>query len=541
MKAVKQSSSKSFKSRFYGFLQELGKTFMFPVSTLAFMGILVGLGSSITSEAMIEKFPFLANEIIQLVFSFINTVGGFGFTYLPVMFAMAIPLGLAKRNKGVGVISAFVGYMVMNMSVNFLLEYRGTLAGAETIKTAGQNIILGIQSIEMGVLGGIIVGLIVYALHEKYQDIVLPDAFSFFGGIRFIPIISALVMGVLGLVIPFVWPIFQGGIEQLGSLIQHAGIFGPFLYGVGVLLLKPVGMHHILLALVRFTEAGGTEVVDGTPISGALNIFYAQLQNGEPISHQATAFLSQGFMPTFMFGLPAIGLAIYLTAKKENRSAIKGLLISAFLVSFVTGISEPTEFLFLFLAPMLYVFHAFMSGASLLVMSLIGVNIGNTDGGIIDWVLFGMMQGNQTKWYLLIPVGIIWFAIYFFVFRWYILKHNIETPGREIDEIDDTDVETSTLNKKAFTKGNGIYDPGVILGALGGSRNITSLDNCVTRLRLQLNDMSKVDKKTLKKAGALAIVELDDHNLQVIIGAKVQTVKTGIENLMLAGEGINYE
>lgn len=528
-------TKKSFKSQLYSFFQELGKTFMFPVSTLAFMGILVGLGSSITSEIMIEKFPFLNNEIIQFIFSFINTVGGFGFSYLPVMFAMAIPLGLAKRNKGVGAISAFVGYMVMNMSVNFLLDYQGALADAETIKNAGQNIVLGIQSIEMGVLGGIIVGLIVYALHEKFQDIVLPDAFSFFGGIRFVPIISALVMGIVGLVIPFIWPIFQSGIEQLGTMIQHAGIFGPFLYGVGVLLLKPVGMHHILLALVRFTEAGGTQYVDGKPISGALNIFYAQLQNGDPISPQATAFLSQGFMPTFMFGLPAVGLAIYLTAKKENRASIKGLLISAFLVSFVTGISEPTEFLFLFLAPTLYIFHSFMSGLALLLMSVIGVSIGNTDGGVLDWLLFGIMQGNQTKWYLLIPVGIIWFAIYFFVFRWYILKHNVETPGRESEEINDNNTEKSSNKKKAFTKDNGIYDPGVILSALGGSANITSLDNCVTRLRLQLKDVDIVDKKTLKKAGALAIVELDEHNIQVIIGAKVQTVKTGIEDLIIAG------
>ena len=525
--------SRSLRTKVLSFLQELGKTFMFPVSTLAFMGILVGLGSSVTSEAMIEKLPFLGNDIIQFIFSFMNTVGGFGFTYLPVMFAMAIPFGMCKRNKGVGAISAFAGYVAMNLSINFLLNYRGELADAASMKIAGQNMVLGIQSIEMGVLGGIIVGLIVYLLQEKFQDIRLPDAFSFFGGIRFIPIVSVLVLGLVGLVVPFTWPVLQSGIEALGNGIQGAGLFGPFLYGLGVLLLKPFGMHHILLALVRFTEAGGTQVVDGKPISGALNIFYAQLNAGEAISHQATAFLSQGFMPTFMFGLPAICLAIYLTAYKKNRPGIKGILISAVLVAVVTGISEPTEFLFLFLAPGLYLFHSVMSGAALMVMSLIGVNIGNTDGGILDWLIFGIMQGNETKWYLLIPVGIIWFAVYFFVFRWYILKHNLETPGREKEE-EVTLADGVTAKPKTFTKGNGIYDPGIILDALGGSANVTSLDNCVTRLRLQLKDKSLMDKATLKKAGALAIVELDDHNVQVVIGAQVQTVKNGIEEIMVS-------
>lgn len=522
------TNKKSLKTRFLSFFQELGKTFMFPVSLLAFMGILLGLGSSITSEAMITRFPFLANEVIQVIFGFMSTVGSFAFTYLPVMFAMAIPFGLAKRNKGVGVFAGFVGYMVMNMGINFSLTYRGELAEPDAIRTAGQGMSLGIQTLEMGVLGGIIAGLIVYFLHERFQDMQMPDAFSFFGGIRFVPIISALVMSVVGVFLPFIWPIFAAGISALGNAIQGAGIFGPFLYGLGVLFLKPFGMHHILLAMVRFTEAGGTETVNGETVSGALNIFYAQLQSGAPISSSATAFLSQGFMPTFMFGLPAAALAIYFVARKENRSAIKGLLISGFLVSFVTGISEPIEFLFLFVAPALYVFHAFMSGAALMVMSLLGVTIGNTDGGVLDWIIFGIMQGNYTKWYLLIPVGIAWFAIYFFVFRWYILKFDVKTPGREL-------METSTEENgqpKIFTKGNGIHDPGIILEALGGKENILSLDNCVTRLRLEIADITKVDKVTLKKAGALGVVELDAHSIQVIIGAQVQTVKTGMELLM---------
>lgn len=415
----------------------------------------------------------------------------------------------------------------MHMSIHFYLEVTKTLAEADSMRLSGQGMVLGIQSIEMGVLGGIMVGLLVYFLHEKYQDTVLPDAFSFFGGIRFVPIISTLALSLVGLIIPLVWPVLSSGITAIGGLIAKAGVFGPFIYGLGTNVLKPFGMHHILLAMVRFTEVGGTQIVNGETVSGALNIFYSQLKAGEAISPQATAFLSQGFMPTFMFGLPAAALAIYHVADKAKRPAIKGLLMSGFLVSFVTGISEPIEFLFLFIAPTLYMFHSIMSGLSLLVMAALGVTIGNTDGGVIDWIIFGLLQGNYTKWYLLLPVGLVWFAVYYVVFKWYILKYQIATPGRTIGESREEDRDV-----KVFTKGNGLYDPAIILAALGGKDNITSLDNCVTRLRLQIKEISLVDKDTLKKAGALGVVELDAHTIQVIIGAQVQSVKTGIEQLM---------
>lgn len=524
---MSQEHSKSWRVRFFSFFQELGKTFMFPVALLAFLGILLGLGSSIASDPVIERFPFLGNPAIQLFFQYLTLVGSLAFRYLPVLFAMAIPLGLSKRNKGVGVFAGFVGFIAMHMSINFYLQTTNTLAEADVMRINGQGMVLGIQSIEMGVLGGIIAGLIVYFLHERFQDTVLPDAFSFFGGIRFVPIISTLVLSLVGLVIPVIWPVFANIISSIGLLIAKTGVFGPFIYGLGNNLLKPFGMHHILLAMVRFTEVGGTQVVDGETVSGALNIFYSQLNAGEPISPQVTAFLSQGFMPTFMFGLPAVALAIYHVAKKENRPAIKGLLLSGFLVSFVTGISEPIEFLFLFIAPVLYIFHSIMSGLSLMVMAMLGVTIGNTDGGVIDWLIFGILQGNYTKWYLLIPVGAVWFAAYYFVFKWYFIKYDIATPGRKDEPAQEEGGEV-----KVFTKGNGIYDPAIILKALGGKENITNLDNCVTRLRLQVKDASIVDKETLRKAGALGVVELDDHNIQVIIGAQVQSVKTGIEQLM---------
>ena len=487
------TQEKSFKSRIWEFFQSLGKTFMFPVSLLAFMGLLLGVGSSITSPSTIKSFPFLGGELTQLTFGFIAMVGGFAFTYLPVMFAIAIPLGMAKRNKAVGAYSGFIGYMLMNMSINYYLTVTHQLADTATMKQVGQSVVLGIQTLEMGVLGGIVAGVITYFLHERFQDTVLHDAFAFFSGIRFVPIITSLTLSLVGLAIPLLWTYVAMGIAGIGHIIQSTSVFGPFLYGVGVLLLKPFGLHHILLAMVRFTPAGGTEIVNGHEIAGALNIFYAELKAGLPFSPHVTAFLSQGFMPTFIFGLPAVAFAIYRTAKPENRPIIKGLLLSGVLVSVITGISEPIEFLFLFIAPALYAFHIVMSGLALMVMAILGVTIGNTDGGILDLLIFGVMQGTSTKWYLLFPVGIVWFTIYFLVFRWYILKHDIKTPGRE----DSTDGAAQSVASNTKARGKSKYDHGVILNALGGKENIESLDNCITRLRLVVKDMSKIVQETL--------------------------------------------
>ncbi|MDN6626862.1 MAG: maltose/glucose-specific PTS transporter subunit IIBC, partial [Pisciglobus halotolerans] len=435
------------KVGFWEFFQGLGKTFMLPVALLAFMGLMLGIGSSFTSETTIEIIPFLGNDYLQLFFRFLSTIGGFAFTYLPVLFAMAIPLGLARSDKGVAAFSGLVGYIIMNLSINFYLIENNLLADPDVLREAGQGMAVGIQTLEMGVLGGIIVGIIVSSLHKRFHEIQLPDAFAFFGGARFVPIITSLVLGIVGLIIPIVWPFFAMIITGIGNLIQGAGVFGPFLFGAGERLLLPTGLHHILVSMIRFTEAGGTQIVDGTSISGALSIFYAQLQSGTEISPAVTAFLSQGKMPTFMFGLPAVALAMYNTARPENRDQVKGLLISGVLAAFVTGITEPIEFLFLFVAPLLYLFHVVMTGLGFMVMALLSVKIGNTDGGILDFLIFGVLQGNQTKWYLVILVGIIWFIIYYFIFKWAILKFDLKTPGRETKNTESSETELEYKKK----------------------------------------------------------------------------------------------
>lgn len=514
-----------------GFFQELGKTFMLPVALMAFMGLLLGLGSSFSSPTTIDAFPFLGNSILQVVFKYMSAIGGFAFNNLAVMFAMAIPLGLAKKEKGVAAFSGFVGYMVMNLAINFYLGLTNQLADADAMQKAGQSLVLGVQTIEMGVLGGIITGIIVYNLNKKYCTIQLPDSFAFFGGARFVPIITSLVMAVVGIILPIIWPIFAFLINGVGALIHGAGPFGPMLFFSGERLLLPFGLHHILVATIRFTQAGGTMLIDGHQVSGALNIFYSELQNHLPISHSATQFLSQGKMPTFMFGLPGAALAMYHTAKPENRAKIKGLLISGFIATFITGITEPIEFLFLFISPFLWLFHVFMTGFGALVVSLLGVNIGNTDGGVLDFLIFGVMQGTQTKWYLIPIVGIFWFLAYYFTFKKFILWRDLKTPGREVaTEPEYTDAEIRTSGNA------GGYDIPGILKALGGKSNIVTLDNCITRLRLIVKDGSIINDEELQKLGALGVVHLDDTSVQVIIGTKVTTVRNGLDALLEGAE-----
>lgn len=500
------------------FFQGLGKTFMLPVSLLAACGIMLGIGSSFSSSVTAEILPFLKVPVIKLFFEFMSTIGSFAFSNLPIMFAMAIPLGLARQDKGVAAFSGYVGFVMSSMTANFFLKVTGTLAAPEAMKEAGQAMVFGIQSIDIGVLGGVIIGIIVYKIHDKFCEIKLPDALAFFGGARFVPIATAVIIGLVGLIIPLIWPFFNNIIIGIGKLIGKAGIFGPLLFGTGEGVLRPFGLHHILVAMIRFTSAGGEAIINGQPVYGALNIFYKEFAEGI-LDPNVTRFLSQGKMPSYMFGLPAVALAIYHTARPENRKKVKGLLASGIVACVIGGITEPLEFIFLFLSPILYLFHCIMVGLGFMTMGILKVAIGNTDGNLIDFIVFGVLQGLRTKWYLVIPVGVIWFIIYYFVFKYAILKFDLKTPGREVIT-NDSDIKL------------GGYDAEKLLIALGGKNNIVSLDNCITRLRLVVNDMSLINEEDIKSTGAIAVVKLDATNLQVIIGPQVHVVKNKLDKLM---------
>ncbi|MEG1942094.1 MAG: maltose/glucose-specific PTS transporter subunit IIBC [Cetobacterium sp.] len=501
------------------FFQSLGKTFMLPVALLAAMGILLGIGAAFTGGTTIQMFPFLGNSFLQMMFNFMIKISLVAFSFLPLMFAVAIPLGMARENKEIAAFAGLIGYISMQLGTNFYLTEKGLLKVADT------KMIMGIQSIDTGALGALICGVLVFFIHEKFQNIELPDAFSFFGGTRFVAIATVLIMSVVGLTVPMIWPFFAAGINKVGLAIQGAGVFGPFLFGAGERLLLPFGLHHILVATIRFTEAGGTYITEaGNSIHGALNIFYNQFAMGpEYVSPEVTKFLSQGKMPTFIFGLSGAALAIYKSAFLENRTKIKGLLVSAVVASAVGGITEPIEFIFLFIAPVLYVFHAFMTGLGFMIMGILKVIIGNTDGNIIDFFIFGVFQGFWTKWFYVIPVGLVWFAIYYFVFKWYIEKYDIPTPGRD----------NSAQAQEAVESGDiAGYTAKIMLEALGGKDNIVNLDNCITRLRLVVKDADLVDIEAVKSAGAVNVIKLNNTNVQVIIGPKVQVLKKQLQKLM---------
>jgi len=437
-------------------------------------------------------------------------------------------LGMARENKGVAAFSGFVGFVVLNLATNFYLTTKGILPTNDPLVLKANNIqnILGIESIDSGILGAVIVGIIVYLLHERFNTIRLPDALAFFGGTRFVPIITSVVLGLCGLVVPLIWPWFAAGINGLGLLIHDAGIFGPWIFGTGERLLLPFGLQHILVAIIRFTEAGGTMDVCGREVSGALTIFQAQLScpTTHGFSESATQFLSQGKMPSFLGGLPGAALAMYHCAKPENRHKIKGLLISGVVACVIGGTTEPIEFLFLFVAPALYLLHAILTGLGFTVMSVLGVTIGNTDGNLIDFVVFGILHGTATKWYLVPVVAAIWFVAYYLIFRFAIQHFNIKTPGRESE---------ATPNAAPAPSGSKSgYNVPVILNALGGAANIITLDNCITRLRLSVHDMTLVDDATLKANRAIGVVHLNEHNLQVVIGPQVQSVKDELDSLL---------
>lgn len=512
--------------KMWSFFQGLGKTFMLPVALLAFMGILLGSGSSFTSSATLDLLPVLRHPILQVIFKFMETLGSFAFVYLPVMFAMAIPLGLAKQDRGVAAFSGFVGYMIVQLFTSFYLSETGTLATTETMKQVGQTMILGVQAMDTGVLGGIIVGIIVYFLHEKFYTIQLPDALSFFGGPRFVPIITSLCCAVLGIIFPLVWPIFARGIQAIGQVISLSGIFGPFLFGAGERLLLPFGLHHILVAMIRFTDAGGHQTVCNESVSGALNIYYAQLRCNVPFDPTVTQFLSQGKMPSFLFGLPAAALAMYHSAYQTKKSRVKGILLSGVIACIFAGITEPIEFLFLFISPMLYLIHVIYTGLGFMLMGILQVTIGNTDGNLIDFIIFGVLQGPTTKWFLVPIVGLVWFALYYYTFKFCILKWDLKLLGREDEEPMDEEATGKHVNLSASQQAT------KILVGLGGSENIEHLDNCITRLRLVVKNSSLIDEPLLLEAGAIGIMKLDAYNIQVIIGPQVAALRQQLEKIM---------
>lgn len=529
------------KDKIFGVLQRVGRSFMLPIALLPVAGLLLGVGSSFTNQTMLETYGLtgLIHEgtVIYTVLDIMNQCGSAIFNNLALLFAMGVAIGMAKKEKEVAALSGAIAYLVMNTAISAMINARG---GVEAMTPNSTTSMLGITTLQMGVFGGIIVGLGVAALHNRFYKIQLPQVLSFFGGTRFVPIISTAVFLVVGIALFYVWPVVQNAITLLGNLVIRSGYLGTWIYGVTERALIPFGLHHVFYMPFWQTAVGGTAVVDGVTVQGAQNIFFAELasKNTTVFSVEATRFMA-GKFPLMIFGLPGAALAMYRTAKPEKRKTVGGLLISAALTSMLTGITEPLEFTFLFVAPAMYVVHCIYAGLSYMLMHILNVGVGMTfSGGLIDLTLFGIMQGNaKTNWIWIVIVGIGYFLLYYFTFYFMITKMNLKTPGREED-----DEETKLYTRSDFKAKTGVGPDGsapavsdpvsaCILEGLGGKANISDVDCCATRLRVTVLDADKVSDATLKASGASGVVH-KGNGIQVIYGPQVAVIKSNLVDFM---------
>lgn len=507
------------KKHLFSLLQRIGQSFMLPIALLPIAGIFLGIGSSLTNTNMLAAYHLKGlmgpGTAPYILFSLLNSAGSIIFDNLPILFAVGVAIGMARSEKATAALSSIVAFFVMHSTIGSLITYTGR---SHSFLTGATTEIVGITSLQMGVFGGIIVGLGVAALHNRFYKIELPKVFSFFGGTHFIPIISAITYVGIGILMFYIWPPIQILINDAGKLVLMSGYGGTFVYGLLERALIPFGLHHVFYMPFWQTAVGGRELVNGQLIEGAQNIFFAELASPD-ISHfsvAATRFMS-GKFPLMMFGLPGAALAMYTCARPENKKAVGSLLLSAAISSAVTGITEPLEFAFLFVAPPLYVIHCAFAGLSYMLMHMLNVGIGMTfSGGFLDFFLFGILQGNtKTSWLHVIPVGILYFIVYFIVFRVMILKFNYQTPGHEKD--------TAAPVNNADNKSQQILD------GLGGLENISYLSCCATRLRVTLHRPSKLNKEKLLATGAAAVVANGD-GVQVVYGPEVTVIHARLQD-----------
>lgn len=507
------------KKHLFSLLQRIGQSFMLPIALLPIAGIFLGIGSSLTNTNMLAAYHLKGlmgpGTAPYILFSLLNSAGSIIFDNLPILFAVGVAIGMARTEKATAALSGIVAFFVMHSTIGSLITYTGR---SHSFLTGATSEIVGITSLQMGVFGGIIVGLGVAALHNRFYKIELPKVFSFFGGTHFIPIISAITYVGIGILMFYIWPPIQILINDAGKLVLMSGYGGTFVYGLLERALIPFGLHHVFYMPFWQTAVGGRELVNGQLIEGAQNIFFAELASPDTshFSVAATRFMS-GKFPLMMFGLPGAALAMYTCARPENKKAVGSLLLSAAISSAVTGITEPLEFAFLFVAPPLYVIHCAFAGLSYMLMHMLNVGIGMTfSGGFLDFFLFGILQGNtKTSWLHVIPVGILYFIVYFIVFRVMILKFNYQTPGHEKDN--------------AAPVNNADNKSQQILDGLGGLENISDLSCCATRLRVTLHRPSKLNKEKLLSTGAAAVVANGD-GVQVVYGPEVTVIHARLQD-----------
>ena len=536
------------KDKIFSVLQRVGRSFMLLIAILPVAGLLLGIGSSFTNATTIETYHLTSilgeGTVLNALLMIMNKVGSAVFDNLPLIFAVGVAIGMAKKEKEVSALSAVIAYFVMNTAINAMLTITGQILDngeiAESVLEGTITSVCGIQSLQMGVFGGIIVGLGVAALHNKFYRIQLPNALSFFGGTRFVPIISTIVYMFVGILLYFVWPVVQNGIYALGGLVTGSGYVGTLIFGLIKRALIPFGLHHVFYMPFWQTAVGGTMEVAGQMVQGGQNIFFAQLADSANIAHfsaDATRYFSGEFI-FMIFGLPGAALAMYQCAKPEKKKAAGGLLLSAALACMATGITEPLEFSFLFVAPALFAVQVVLAGSAYMIAHMLNIAVGLTfSGGLLDFFLFGILQGNaKTSWMRVIPVGIIYFFLYYFIFKFMIRKFDFKTPGREDDDTETklytkADVNARREAAQAETVTSDDATSEAITRGLGGKKNISDVDCCATRLRCTVKDASRVNDGILKATGASGVVH-KGQGVQVIYGPNVTVIKSNLEDYL---------
>ena len=529
------------KDKIFGVLQRVGRSFMLPIAILPVAGLLLGVGGSFTNETMLSTYGLMGimgpGTILNAILQVMSEAGNIVFANLPIIFAMGVAIGMAKKEKEVAALSAAIAFFIMHASIGAMITNNG---GAETMLEGATASVVGITSLQMGVFGGIIVGLGVAALHNRFYKIELPQVLSFFGGTRFVPIVSGLTYTVVGILMFFIWPVIQPGIYAVGGVVLESGYAGTWVYGLMERALIPFGLHHVFYLPFWQTALGGTMEVGGQVIEGAQNIFFAQLAD-PTVDHfavSATRFMA-GKFPLMIFGLPGAALAMYKTAKSEKKEIVAGLLASAALTSMLTGITEPLEFTFLFVAPLLYAIHCIFAGLAYMLMHVFNVRVGMTfSGGLIDMFLFGILQGNaKTSWIWIVIVGIGYFVVYFALFSFLIQKMDLKTPGRDDNEevklYRRSDVDARKKGASGQEAGASEEDAlsETICHGLGGKKNISDVDCCATRLRCTVHNSALVSDAMLKSTGASGVVH-KGNGVQIIYGPRVTVVKSNLEDYL---------
>ena len=527
------------KDKIFGVLQRVGRSFMLPIALLPVAGLLLGIGSSFTNETMLAAYGLNSvihpGTLIYTILDVMSQTGSAVFNNLALLFAMGVAIGMARKEKEVAALSGAVAYIIMNTAIQAMINAAG---GVEAMPANSTTTMLGITTLQMGVFGGIVVGLGVAALHNRFYKIELPQVLAFFGGTRFVPIISSIVYLVVGIAMFYIWPVVQNGIAALGALVLASGYAGTFIYGLLERALIPFGLHHVFYMPFWQTAVGGTAIIDGVTVTGAQNIFFAELASKSTtvFSVSATRFMA-GKFPFMMFGLPGAALAMYQCAKPEKKKAAGGLLLSAALTAFLTGITEPLEFTFIFVALPMYAVHCVLAGLSFMLMHILNVGVGMTfSGGLIDLVLFGAMQGNaKTHWMRVVVVGAVYFVLYYIIFRFMISKFDYKTPGR--DDAEEVKLYTrADVNARSAASGSTAPagdDPvsALIVEGLGGADNLSDVDCCATRLRCTVKDVALVKQDVLKASGASGVICKGD-GVQVVYGPKVAVIKAKLEDYL---------